>query len=141
MDLSFTEAEAAFAREICSWLADNVELPAPFTSIDDEVAWGRRWQATLAEGRWVGIHWPEAYGGRGAPPPVGLGPVDADPPVGGERRLPAAAPRHLVLDRGERVWALDVLGEPCSGVGRERFLVGREQQIHAARLPKRKVHG
>ncbi len=29
---------------------------------------GRTWQARLAEGRWVGIHWPEEYGGRGASP-------------------------------------------------------------------------
>jgi alkylation response protein AidB-like acyl-CoA dehydrogenase len=32
------------------------------------VEFGRRWQARLAESRWVGIHWPEAYGGRGASP-------------------------------------------------------------------------
>ena len=42
--------------------------PPPFATLGDEVAWGRRWQAQLAAGRWVGIHWPRAYGGRGASP-------------------------------------------------------------------------
>ena len=32
------------------------------------MAWGREWQATLAADRWVGVHWPEAYGGRSATP-------------------------------------------------------------------------
>jgi alkylation response protein AidB-like acyl-CoA dehydrogenase len=68
VDLSFSEAERAFAREVRQWLADHLQPPPPFTSIEEEVAWGRRWQAQLAEGRWVGIHWPSAYGGRGASP-------------------------------------------------------------------------
>jgi alkylation response protein AidB-like acyl-CoA dehydrogenase len=39
-----------------------------FADADEEIAWGRAWQARLASGRWVGIHWPEAFGGRGASP-------------------------------------------------------------------------
>ncbi len=68
MDLSFTDAERAFAAEIRGWLAANLELPPAFASLDDEIAWGRQWQAKLAADRWVGIHWPEAVGGRGATP-------------------------------------------------------------------------
>ncbi|MGH9026513.1 MAG: acyl-CoA dehydrogenase family protein [Acidimicrobiia bacterium] len=68
MDLSFTREEQAFATEIRTWLSEHLELPPPFRSLDEEIEWGRRWQATLAEGRWVGIHWPEEYGGRGASP-------------------------------------------------------------------------
>src|SRR3954452_8131281 len=68
MDLSFTAEERAFAAEVRAWLATNVEATPQFTSVDDEVAWGRAWQARLAAARWVGIHWPEADGGRGAPP-------------------------------------------------------------------------
>jgi alkylation response protein AidB-like acyl-CoA dehydrogenase len=68
MDLSFTEAEEGFAREVRAWLADNLELPPPFASLDEEIEWGRAWQAKLAAGRWVGIHWPAEYGGRGASP-------------------------------------------------------------------------
>jgi alkylation response protein AidB-like acyl-CoA dehydrogenase len=68
MDLSFTPEEQDFARAVREWLAANVEVPERFETIADEVEFGRRWQARLAEGRWVGIHWPEAYGGRGASP-------------------------------------------------------------------------
>ena len=68
MDLTFTADEQAFAAEVREWLEANLEPPPAFTSLDDEIAWGRRWQAKLAEGRWVGIHWPHDYGGRGASP-------------------------------------------------------------------------
>ncbi|MBA2283027.1 MAG: acyl-CoA dehydrogenase family protein [Actinomycetota bacterium] len=68
MDLTFTDEEAAFAAEVRAWLAANLELPPRFDDVDAEVAWGRSWQARLAAGRWVGIHWPEEFGGRGASP-------------------------------------------------------------------------
>jgi alkylation response protein AidB-like acyl-CoA dehydrogenase len=68
MDLSFTAQEETFAREVRAWLAEHVEVPPRFESIADEVDFGRRWQAQLAQGRWVGIHWPREYGGRGASP-------------------------------------------------------------------------
>jgi alkylation response protein AidB-like acyl-CoA dehydrogenase len=68
VDLSFTDEEQAFAGDVRQWLADNLELPPQFESLDDEVAWGRDWQARLARDRWVGIHWPQEYGGRGASP-------------------------------------------------------------------------
>ena len=68
MNLAFTDEERAFADEIRAWLAANLEPPPPFASLDDEIAWGRTWQATLARDRWVGIHWPPEYGGRGASP-------------------------------------------------------------------------
>jgi alkylation response protein AidB-like acyl-CoA dehydrogenase len=68
MDLGFTADEDAFAREIRAWLAANVELPPPFATIAEEIEFGRRWQARLARDRWVGIHWPEEFGGRGASP-------------------------------------------------------------------------
>jgi alkylation response protein AidB-like acyl-CoA dehydrogenase len=68
MDLSFTDDERAFAAEFRAWLDANLELPPAFDSFDDEIAWGRTWQAKLAADRWVGIHWPTEYGGRGASP-------------------------------------------------------------------------
>jgi alkylation response protein AidB-like acyl-CoA dehydrogenase len=68
MDLSFTAEEQKFAAEIRTWLDANLELPPPFASLDEEIAWGRRWQAKLAADRWIGIHWPAEYGGRGATP-------------------------------------------------------------------------
>jgi alkylation response protein AidB-like acyl-CoA dehydrogenase len=68
VDLSFTAEEEAFAGEIRAWLSDNLELPPAHASLDEEIAWGRAWQAKLAKDRWVGIHWPREYGGRGASP-------------------------------------------------------------------------
>ena len=68
MDLSFTAEERAFADEVREWLRANLELPPSFPSLVEEIEWGRRWQAKLAAGRWVGIHWPAEYGGRGASP-------------------------------------------------------------------------
>jgi alkylation response protein AidB-like acyl-CoA dehydrogenase len=68
VDLSFTPEEQAFATEVREWLAAHVEVPPRFENIADEVEFGRTWQAQLAASRWVGIHWPVDYGGRGASP-------------------------------------------------------------------------
>jgi alkylation response protein AidB-like acyl-CoA dehydrogenase len=68
MDLSLSPQELAFREEVRRWLEANVEVPPVFRSPEEELDWGRRWQARLAADRWVGIHWPEAYGGRGATP-------------------------------------------------------------------------
>jgi alkylation response protein AidB-like acyl-CoA dehydrogenase len=58
MDLAFSPEERLFAEEVRAWLAAHVEIPPRFETIADEVEFGRRWQAELAAGRWVGIHWP-----------------------------------------------------------------------------------
>jgi alkylation response protein AidB-like acyl-CoA dehydrogenase len=50
------------------WLRAHVEVPPRFETIAEEVEFGRAWQARLAADRWVGIHWPVEYGGRGASP-------------------------------------------------------------------------
>jgi len=57
---------AEFRDELRSWLrvhpAPDVEVAA---TVEDADAL-RAWQRALAAGRWVGIHWPVEYGGRGA---------------------------------------------------------------------------
>ncbi len=68
MNLAFSRDEQAFAAEVRAWLGEHLEAPPRFASLDEEVAWGRQWQATLARDRWVGIQWPAAYGGRDATP-------------------------------------------------------------------------
>ncbi len=74
MDLSSTAEERALREEIRSWLRANLPweygkgLPPRFDDLADEVGFGREWQAKLASGRWVGVGWPEEYGGRGAGP-------------------------------------------------------------------------
>ncbi len=54
--------------EVRAWLAEHLEQPPAFADLGAEIEWGRRWQARMAADRWVGIHWPRVYGGRGASP-------------------------------------------------------------------------
>jgi alkylation response protein AidB-like acyl-CoA dehydrogenase len=74
MDLTPTEAERALRDECRAWLREHLPweygqgLPPRFDDLADEVAFGREWQAELAAGRWVGVAWPEEYGGRDAGP-------------------------------------------------------------------------
>lgn len=68
MDLAFSADEEAFAADIRAWLRDHLVRPPLFASHEEEIAWGREWQATMALDRWVGVHWPSEYGGRGATP-------------------------------------------------------------------------
>ena len=74
MDLSPTAEERALREEIRAWLRAHLPweygkgLPPRFDDLAAEVAFGREWQAKLASGRWVGVGWPEEYGGRGAGP-------------------------------------------------------------------------
>ena len=68
MDLAFTADEQRFADEARRWLGDHLDLPGAFADDEAEIEWGRRWQATMAADRWVGIHWPREFGGREASP-------------------------------------------------------------------------
>jgi alkylation response protein AidB-like acyl-CoA dehydrogenase len=68
MDLSFSRQEEAFRRELRTWLDANVQQvgSTEFESLEEEVRILIEWQRRLHEGDWVGVHWPRAYGGRGA---------------------------------------------------------------------------
>ena len=66
MDLSFSAAEETFRAELSAWLGANRPPATEHASLADEVALLRAWQRKLHDGRWVGIHWPREYGGRGA---------------------------------------------------------------------------
>ena len=74
MDLASTPEHEALRAECRSWLADHLPweygtgLPPRFDDLAEEVAFLRRWQGDLARGRWVGVTWPEEYGGRDAGP-------------------------------------------------------------------------
>jgi len=71
MDYELTEEQRQFQTTFREWLEAN--LPDGWLSGDRSVPEGkdreqflREWQRTLAADGWAGIHWPEAYGGRGA---------------------------------------------------------------------------
>ena len=71
MDLRTTAEQEELRRAFRSWLTEHLPwpygtgLPPRFNDLAEAVAFGRRWQAELATDRWVGITWPEEYGGRG----------------------------------------------------------------------------
>jgi len=66
MDLSFTEEQNTFREEVRGWLAAHVPAE-PLKSFDTEEGFQqhRDWEATLNEGRWGMVTWPEELGGRG----------------------------------------------------------------------------
>jgi alkylation response protein AidB-like acyl-CoA dehydrogenase len=74
VDLTDGPAEAALRAECRSWLRANLPweygrgLPPRFADLAEEVAFGRDWQRRLSADRWVGVAWPEEYGGRDAGP-------------------------------------------------------------------------
>jgi len=68
MDLTPSPREEAYRNEARAWLDTNV--PEPYQgerSIADPgyVEYLRSWQRKMAEGGWLGITWPEEYGGKG----------------------------------------------------------------------------
>jgi len=66
MDFSYTPEEQAFRAELRAWLAANVpRAPLPDT-LEAEAAYLTAWQRTLYDAGWAAVHWPRAYGGRGA---------------------------------------------------------------------------
>jgi alkylation response protein AidB-like acyl-CoA dehydrogenase len=70
VDLAFSDAEESFRADLRAWLRDHLPAGwkghAEFATLAEEVTFLRDWQRRLHDGRWVGIHWPRAYGGRGA---------------------------------------------------------------------------
>ena len=71
MDFDDSEQDAAFRREVSSWLADHATLRtgagdwSRHTMRPDYATRCREWQHTLYEGGWGAITWPVEYGGRG----------------------------------------------------------------------------
>lgn len=70
MDFSYSGEDEAMRAELRDWLADNRRYAVPAAgplADEDEVSWEAtlRWHAKLYAGGWLGITWPQAYGGRG----------------------------------------------------------------------------
>ena len=67
MDLRYSDHEEAFRTEVRDWLRANVpaqRLPVADTREGFEAH--RAWERTLHAAGYAGMHWPEAYGGKGA---------------------------------------------------------------------------
>ena len=67
MDLTDTDAEAAFRVEVREWLRDNVpEHPLPSGDTRDGFAQHVEWERRLFDARYAVVSWPRRYGGRDA---------------------------------------------------------------------------
>jgi len=66
MDFDLSPDDVAFRDELRGWLAEHTPPDVDVAATFEDAETLRDWQRTLHEGRWVGIHWPEEYGGRGA---------------------------------------------------------------------------
>ena len=71
MDFDYTPREEAFRHELRAWLVANPPEgynPETFLRLDEAARFAVQlaWQKQLHRAGWVGIHWPTAYGGRGA---------------------------------------------------------------------------
>ena len=69
MDLTLTDGERAFQQECREFM--QAEAPRGRVPYDESGRWveeSKRWQRTLAEGRWAVPGWPGQWGGRNATP-------------------------------------------------------------------------
>ena len=57
---------AEFRDELHSWLQEHPPPDVEVAATVEDADALREWQRALAAGRWIGIHWPVEYGGRGA---------------------------------------------------------------------------
>jgi alkylation response protein AidB-like acyl-CoA dehydrogenase len=66
MELTFTEEQQAFRREVREWLEAHVPAK-PLETFDTAQGFEqhREWEKTLAKGNWGMVTWPKEYGGRG----------------------------------------------------------------------------
>ena len=72
MDFTFSPSDEEFRGVIRDWL--DRHLVGDFASLGpgndlggpDELAVRKAWEKELAAGGWVGLAWPEHFGGRGA---------------------------------------------------------------------------
>jgi alkylation response protein AidB-like acyl-CoA dehydrogenase len=55
-----------FREELRSWLREHTPPDVEVAATFEDAELLRKWQQTLHAGRWVGVHWPVEYGGRGA---------------------------------------------------------------------------
>jgi len=58
---------AEFRNELRAWLAEHAPRePVPLHG-EERARYGAVWHRSLHQGGWMGLSWPEAYGGRGFP--------------------------------------------------------------------------
>lgn len=133
MNLDLTPEQQAFAAEARAWLQQHVpDRPLPSMDTEEGFAAHRRWEATLAEGGWSVVAWPEQYGGRdagliewvlfeeeyyraGAPTRVAQNGISLLAPILFEHGTPEQQQRYLkAMTDGSLIWA-QAWSEPGAG--------------------------
>src|SRR3989304_1280398 len=71
MDFKLSPQEEAFRDGLRRWLdvnapGDWAKIRTRFATREEQTAFLRDWQRRLYEAGYVGLHWPQEYGGRGA---------------------------------------------------------------------------
>ncbi|MCR2813330.1 acyl-CoA dehydrogenase family protein [Microbacterium sp. zg.Y1090] len=133
MNLDLTPQQQQFAAEVRQWLEENVPA-TPLPSMDTEAGFAahREWEATLADGRWSVVSWPEQYGGRdadlvewvlfeeeyyraGAPTRVAQNGISLLAPILFQHGTPQQQERYLrSMTDGSLIWA-QAWSEPGAG--------------------------
>jgi alkylation response protein AidB-like acyl-CoA dehydrogenase len=70
MDIRYSDGDAAFRKEVRSWLDDAVAAygaPPPPGDWTARRAYDSGWQRRLYDAGYAGVNWPIEYGGRGLP--------------------------------------------------------------------------
>jgi alkylation response protein AidB-like acyl-CoA dehydrogenase len=65
VDFGDSPAEAAFRAELRAWITDQLPFPALPDDDEERVEYLTAWQRQLFEAGWVGVTFPQEYGGRG----------------------------------------------------------------------------
>jgi alkylation response protein AidB-like acyl-CoA dehydrogenase len=65
VDFGDSPAEAAFRAELRAWIAEQLPFPAIPDEDEERVEYLTAWQRRLFAAGWVGVTFPEEYGGRG----------------------------------------------------------------------------
>ena len=66
MNIRFDAATEAFRHDVRTWLEANLPTTPMPQDAEDAFKYMRDWQRKMYDAGWAGIHWPKAYGGRGA---------------------------------------------------------------------------
>lgn len=122
MNYDDSPEELAFRKELRAWLRENAPADPTPEDEDTRVAYHHDWHRRLYAGGWLGLSWPEEYGGRGLAPIYEailndeVGAAGA-PPVPGIGFLGRAI-QHYGTDEQKRNWLPALLS------GTERWCQG-----------------
>lgn len=65
LNLSLNPKVEEFRQDFRKWLKANRPPKVEDQHLESFVRAGREWQKTLAASKWIGVHWPKEYDGRG----------------------------------------------------------------------------